>query len=131
MVPAWGPQTKILGHESVGGFVSHCGWGSVVEAMYFGVPVVAMPVTAGQPLNAQLVVESGTGVGVERGGDGVYKGEEIVKAIDKVMVEEAFYEGLRSRARTLSKAIKGKEEEDVAEATEQLLKICVKNKKVE
>lgn len=30
---SWGPQLKILAHDLVGGFLSHTGWGSVVEAI--------------------------------------------------------------------------------------------------
>ncbi|WRX11146.1 UDP-glucuronosyl/UDP-glucosyltransferase - like 10 [Theobroma cacao] len=30
---SWGPQLKILAHDLVGGFLSHAGWGSVVEAI--------------------------------------------------------------------------------------------------
>ncbi|KAH6816582.1 hypothetical protein C2S51_021402 [Perilla frutescens var. frutescens] len=130
VISRWAPQTKILGHPSIGGFVSHCGWSSVVETMYFGVPVIAMPMRADQPLNAQLVVESGIGVGVEKDGNGMYVEEEVAKAINKVMVEKTFYEGLRSKARRLSETIKEKDEHEVNEAAEQLLMICMKNKKI-
>ncbi|KAH6808763.1 hypothetical protein C2S51_026546 [Perilla frutescens var. frutescens] len=130
VISRWVPQTKILGHPSIGGFVSHCGWNSVVETMYFGVPVIAMPMRADQPLNAQLVVESGIGVGVEKECNGMYVGEEVAKAINKVMVERTFYEGLRSKALRLSEAIKEKDEHEVNEAAEQLLMICMKNKKI-
>lgn len=130
MVSTWSPQTKILGHGSIGGFLSHCGWSYVLEAMYFGVPVIALPMKADQPLNAQLVVESGIGVGVEREDNGVYMREEIAQAINNVMVDEACYEGLRSEARRVSKAVKVKDEDEANEVAEQLLKICVKNKKM-
>lgn len=33
MIKEWVEQSEILGHESVGGFVSHCGWNSLMEAM--------------------------------------------------------------------------------------------------
>ncbi|XP_047983348.1 UDP-glucosyltransferase 29-like [Salvia hispanica] len=131
VVTRWAPQKKILGHPSIGGFVSHCGMSSIMESMYFGVPVIAMPMNIDQPMNAQLVVELGVGVEVEKDREnGVYVGEEVAKAINKVMVEKnALYEGLRSRARRLSETMREKEDEEVNEVAQQLLKICVKNKK--
>ncbi|KAM7532302.1 hypothetical protein LguiB_035712 [Lonicera macranthoides] len=42
VVEGWAPQAKILRHLNVGGFVSHCGWSSVMEGLTFGVPIVAV-----------------------------------------------------------------------------------------
>ncbi len=39
VVEGWASQKKILEHASIGGFVSHCGWSSVMESMKFGVPI--------------------------------------------------------------------------------------------
>ncbi|KAH6756188.1 hypothetical protein C2S53_004287 [Perilla frutescens var. hirtella] len=128
VVPRWAPQTKILGHSSIAGFVSHCGWSSVIESMYYGVPVITMPMKSEQPLNAQMVVEAGVGVGVERDGNGLYVGEKVAKAINKVMVEKAFYEGLRNEARWLGEMIREKEEQLGKEVAEELLRICMKKK---
>ncbi|CAI9285089.1 unnamed protein product [Lactuca saligna] len=59
-VIGWAPQTAVLSHPSVGGFVSHCGWNSTLESIWCGVPVAAWPLYAEQQLNAfQLVVELG------------------------------------------------------------------------
>ncbi|XP_011090910.1 beta-D-glucosyl crocetin beta-1,6-glucosyltransferase-like [Sesamum indicum] len=129
IVPGWAPQTKILAHPSTGGFVSHCGWGSIMESMYFGVPVIAMPMQADQPINARLVVETGAGVEVERDGNGHYLAEGLAKAINKVTVEKPFCEELRDRGKRLSDSIKESDEQEVDEVAEQLLKICMKNKK--
>ncbi|CAA0830380.1 UDP-glycosyltransferase 73B4 [Striga hermonthica] len=52
----WAPQPRILDHEAVGGFVSHCGWNSCVESIVGGVAVAAWPMHADQPANATLVV---------------------------------------------------------------------------
>ena len=57
VVKSWAPQSDILSHESVGGFVTHCGWNSVVEAVFHGVPMVAWPLYAEQRMNSAALVE--------------------------------------------------------------------------
>ncbi|GFZ06428.1 UDP-glucosyl transferase 88A1 [Actinidia rufa] len=57
VVKSWAPQVEVLKHESVGGFVTHCGWNSVLEAVCAGVPMVAWPLYAEQRLNRVLLVE--------------------------------------------------------------------------
>ncbi|GAU22194.1 hypothetical protein TSUD_252220 [Trifolium subterraneum] len=57
-VIGWAPQTQILAHPATGGFVSHCGWNSTLESIYFGVPIATWPIYAEQQTNAfELVVE--------------------------------------------------------------------------
>ncbi|KAL2921163.1 UDP-glycosyltransferase 88B1 [Bienertia sinuspersici] len=43
VVKLWVPQIEVLAHESVGAFVTHCGWNSTLEAVCAGVPLVAWP----------------------------------------------------------------------------------------
>lgn len=57
VLKSWAPQVAVLNHPSVGGFVSHCGWNSVLEAVCAGVPLVAWPLYAEQRLNRILLVE--------------------------------------------------------------------------
>nr|GFA08568.1 anthocyanidin 3-O-glucosyltransferase 2-like [Tanacetum cinerariifolium]GFA20526.1 anthocyanidin 3-O-glucosyltransferase 2-like [Tanacetum cinerariifolium] len=33
----WAPQVAILARYAVGGFVSYCGWKSILESLWFGV----------------------------------------------------------------------------------------------
>jgi UDP:flavonoid glycosyltransferase YjiC (YdhE family) len=62
-VIGWAPQTQILAHQATGGFVSHCGWNSTLESVYFGVPVATWPISAEQQSNAfELVRELKIGV---------------------------------------------------------------------
>ena len=63
MVCGWAPQVEVLAHKAVGGFVSHCGWNSTLESLWFGVPIVTWPIYAEQQINAfQMVRELGLGV---------------------------------------------------------------------
>lgn len=121
VVTGWAPQNEILGHENVGGFVSHCGWSSVMESMYFGKAVVAMPMKNDQPINARMLVEAGSCVEVPRSENGVFEGEEIGRAIEKAVAGE-----LRRRARELRERLKKEEEQVVDEVAEQLWKLCLK-----
>ncbi|MFS7924878.1 putative flavonol 3-O-glucosyltransferase [Helianthus anomalus] len=57
-VIGWAPQVSLLAHEAVGGFVSHCGWNSMLESLWFGVPTATLPMYWEQQMNAfEMVVE--------------------------------------------------------------------------
>ena len=47
------PQLEVLQHTDL--FITHGGMNSVNEAMYYGVPMLVMPVINDQPLNAAQV----------------------------------------------------------------------------
>ncbi|KAK4489164.1 hypothetical protein RD792_004958 [Penstemon davidsonii] len=128
IVQKWAPQKMILSHPSIGGFVSHCGWSSITESLYFGVPVIALPMKLDQPINARLAAEAGFGVEVERGDNGHFVGEEIAKAIDKVFIDKYSGESLRFKARELSGKMKKTGQQEAEEVADQLSRLCVKYK---
>ncbi|CAI0403019.1 unnamed protein product, partial [Linum tenue] len=55
IIEGWAPQLLILGHTAVGGFVTHYGWNSVVEAIATEVPMVTWPLGTEQFFNKKLV----------------------------------------------------------------------------
>ncbi|KAL8263596.1 hypothetical protein R6Q59_021726 [Mikania micrantha] len=65
-VIGWAPQVAVLAHPAVGGFVSHCGWNSLLESVWFGVPVAVWPMYAEQQINAfEMVVELGLAIEIK------------------------------------------------------------------
>ncbi|XP_047068026.1 UDP-glycosyltransferase CGT-like [Lolium rigidum] len=89
----WVEQEEVLKQESVGLFVSHCGWNSVTEAAAGGLPVLAWPRFGDQRVNAGVVARSGLGVWCDRwsweGDEGMVSREEIAEKVKAVMADEA------------------------------------------
>ncbi|CAK9181137.1 unnamed protein product, partial [Ilex paraguariensis] len=82
----WSPQTKVLAHQSVGCFLSHCGWNSLLEAITAGVPVLAYPKWTDLPTNAKLIVDVlRVGVRLRPDKEGVVSSEEVEKCIEEIM----------------------------------------------
>nr|CCO13612.1 anthocyanidin 3-O-glucosyltransferase like protein [Arabis alpina] len=100
VVTQWAPQVEILSHGSIGGFLSHCGWSSVLESLTKGVPIVAWPLYAEQWMNATLLTEE-IGVAVrtsELPAKEVIGQEEVAVLVRKIVVEED-EEGRKIRAK--------------------------------
>ncbi|KAL3515299.1 hypothetical protein ACH5RR_022201 [Cinchona calisaya] len=105
IIKGWAPQLLILEHESIGAFVTHCGWNSILEGVCSGVPMVSWPLFAEQFFNEKLltdVLRIGIGVGARdwsRFTTSVIKSEALSRALDRIMVgEEAFTIRGRSKA---------------------------------
>jgi hypothetical protein len=83
VVRRWAPQVAILAHASTGAFLSHCGWNSVLESLWHGVPVVGWPLIADQVFDSRLLEELGVGVEVASGRvfGGLGKGWEHVRDV--------------------------------------------------
>ncbi|XP_031375752.1 UDP-glycosyltransferase 13-like [Punica granatum] len=104
VMKSWVAQNEILRHHAIGGFVTHCGWNSIVEAIWNGVPILAWPQHGDQKINSSLVLRSGIGIWEERWGwpitEPAVKAEKIAARIKEMMCNEL----LRSRARAMKEA---------------------------
>ncbi|RCV34600.1 hypothetical protein SETIT_7G171800v2 [Setaria italica] len=116
-VRGWAPQVAILEHQAVGGFLTHCGWGSTLESVAAGVPMATWPFYAEQFLNEKLIVDV-LGTGVSVGATKPTKGllnrvqgveetkpevgtEQVKRALNKLMDGGIDGEGRRSKAQEL------------------------------
>ncbi|KAL8126882.1 anthocyanidin 3-O-glucosyltransferase 2-like [Apium graveolens] len=119
-VIGWAPQMTILSHPAVGGFVSHCGWNSTLESIWFGVPIATWPMYAEQQINAfQLVKESGIAVEIKMD----YRKDDFLNNESAEVVKaEVIERGIRfvmdgeSELRSKMKEMKDKCREATAEA---------------
>ncbi|GAV89279.1 UDPGT domain-containing protein [Cephalotus follicularis] len=91
-VVPWAPQLQVLLHSSVGVFVTHCGWNSILESMNGGVPMICRSFFGEQPLNKRTVeVVWKTGLGVDQ-----FTKDGTMKALKVILSSE---EGKKMRER--------------------------------
>nr|AGA84057.1 UDP-glucosyltransferase isoform 1 [Picrorhiza kurrooa] len=57
LIIPWCDQIMVLSNPAIGGFLTHCGWNSILESIWCGVPMICYPVTFDQPTNRKLVVD--------------------------------------------------------------------------
>ncbi|KNA21674.1 hypothetical protein SOVF_041090 [Spinacia oleracea] len=111
IIRGWAPQPMILSHRGVGGFVTHCGWNSILEGVVAGVPMVTWPHHAEQFYNEKLVtnvlkigIQVGATKWVPRVGehDILISNKQILNAMSRLLIgEEA--QDMRRRAREFKK----------------------------
>ena len=80
MVVPWVPQQAVLAHNNTRLFITHCGMHGVLESIYYGVPMVGMPVFIDQGDVLRRITDAGIGVGVDKAASG----EELYQAILEV-----------------------------------------------
>jgi hypothetical protein len=92
----WVPQMSILAHGAVGAFLTHCGWGSVLEGLQFGHPLIMLPIAGDQGPNARLMEERKVGVLVPRNDkDGSFSRDDVAGAVRAVVDSRVFVAGAK------------------------------------
>ncbi|PVH33748.1 hypothetical protein PAHAL_8G058100 [Panicum hallii] len=107
VVRSWAPQRDVLAHGSVVGFVTHCGWNSVLEAVTAGVPMLGLPLHAEQRMNLLLLEkELRLAVALEGYDGGVVAAEEVATKVRWLMDSDG---GTALRERTLAAMAQARE----------------------
>ncbi|KAL4559674.1 hypothetical protein LXL04_031817 [Taraxacum kok-saghyz] len=102
-IASWCSQEEVLNHRSIGGFLTHGGWGSIIESLTAGVPMICWPVSGDQQTNCRQMCKEWV-VGMEIRKD--VKREEVEKLVRELMEGE---EGRRMRKKALEwKKLAGK-----------------------
>ncbi|XP_049811956.1 UDP-glycosyltransferase UGT5-like [Schistocerca nitens] len=99
MIRSWLPQFDILSHPNVRVFMTHGGLMGTMEAIYNGVPMLAMPLFGDQPNNVAACVKRGASVVVP------YRNitkESLLTALKTLLNDP----GYKERAMKLSRAFK-------------------------
>jgi UDP-glucosyl transferase 73C len=109
IIRGWAPQLMILCHQAIGGFMTHCGWNSIIEGICAGVPMITWPHFAEQFVNEKLVVDvlkTGVEIGVKRATQWRNEQKEIMvtrdvveMAVSKLMGDGEAANEMRIRAR--------------------------------
>nr|GMD74262.1 beta-D-glucosyl crocetin beta-1,6-glucosyltransferase-like [Ipomoea batatas] len=123
IVEGWALQEKILSHRSTGGFMSHCGWNSLVESIEYGVPIIAMPMHLDQPVNAKLMVGIGVGVEVVRDDGGKLHREDVGRVV-KDVIKGKVGENVRKNVKIMGENVRLKSIQEMDEAAVVLAQLC-------
>ncbi|XP_077245752.1 7-deoxyloganetin glucosyltransferase-like [Tasmannia lanceolata] len=85
LLTSWCSQEKVLVHPSIGVFLTHCGWNSMLESICGGVPVLCWPFFAEQVTNCRYACTE-WGIGMEINND--LKREEVEGLVRESMEGE-------------------------------------------
>lgn len=91
---SWCPQEQVLAHPSVGVFLTHCGWNSMMETICSGVPIICWPFFADQYTNCRYACTE-WGIGVEVNHD---VNRDEIEQLVKEMIEGDGGKKLRKKA---------------------------------
>ncbi|KAL8231006.1 hypothetical protein R6Q57_000784 [Mikania cordata] len=93
-IASWCPQEKVLNHPLVGGFLTHCGWGSTIESLSAGVPMICWSYLWDQLTNCRYICKEWE-VGLEMGNK--VNRDEVKRLVDELMGDEGDQKRIKAK----------------------------------
>uniref|UniRef100_A0A7E4VSV8 UDP-glucuronosyltransferase n=1 Tax=Panagrellus redivivus TaxID=6233 RepID=A0A7E4VSV8_PANRE len=100
-IDKWLPQRDLLHHPKMLAFITHGGQNSLNEAAATGVPLLALPVFADQPMNTALLTYRGMGFGLDHK---TLTKEKVVEALQEILNNKKYKE----KAQVISRMIQAR-----------------------
>ncbi|XP_033345713.1 UDP-glucuronosyltransferase-like isoform X2 [Bombus vosnesenskii] len=100
MIQSWFPQTTVFKHKNVKAFITHGGLMGTLEAIYFGIPMIGIPLFGDQITNMRNAANKN--IAVNLGSAENITEENLYSAIDTILHDETY----RSSMQTVSKIFK-------------------------
>ncbi|KAI3921634.1 hypothetical protein MKW92_018833 [Papaver armeniacum] len=117
----WAPQVLILDHPAVGGFMTHCGWNSILEGICAGAPMITWPMFAEQFYNEKFVtqvIKTGVRLGakeysmwIDAKNVSLVKKETIAMVVSQLMGDGEEAKEMQQRAKEIGEMAKMSVEE--------------------
>ncbi|KAF3777877.1 Scopoletin glucosyltransferase [Nymphaea thermarum] len=117
VIKGWAPQLLILSHPALGGFMTHCGWNSLMEGMSSGLPLLTWPMFAEQHVGERLVADvlgvalpvgnkKVMGLSEEQKAEELVRCEQIERAVTAVFSNEHEAREMRRKATVLGEMVR-------------------------
>ncbi|XP_031829088.2 UDP-glucosyltransferase 2 [Nomia melanderi] len=93
MIQPWFSQISVFKHKNLKAFITHGGLMSFQEALYFGIPVVGIPIFGDQSNNMEKAARKN--IGVTLGSPENVTVETLSHALNKVLYDETYRENMK------------------------------------
>ncbi len=107
-------QQAVLSHPAIRAFISHCGMNSINEALYWGKPILGLPLFGDQHYNAARIVDLGAGLKLDKQH---FDSDEVRRKIIEIFSNTSYTEAAHGMS-VLMKSTGGRDKAaDIVETT--------------